>query len=666
MRNPLTVGPRVIGTTLLESASDMKDLRSTRATGRYLMSESRLSRLSLYGVSILVIGVATFLRLWLEGAMQGGGFMFFFVAVIVASWYGGVGPSLVAMVLSVLVSAWLFSPPPGTPPEPAVRSLAGLAVFFFMGIMTAVLSQSTRAAQHRAEALAAEAIRQREQLSATLSCIGDAVIVTDHLGQLTMMNPVAETLTGWTMGETVGLPLERFFLISDERTGQPLDNPVSVVLREQKIVGLAKRAVLTAKDGSRRPIDESAAPVRGVRGEITGAVLIFRDITEQQRTEQALREADRRKDEFLAILSHELRNPLAPISTTLDLLRQPQVDSAARDWAQSVMERQVKHLVRLVDDLLDVSRISRGKVELRPEPIDVRLIVNGAVESARPLLETKAHELTVDMPAGPIIVSADPIRLAQVIGNLLSNAAKYTPPSGRISLSVDRRETSVQIRMRDTGIGISPEMLPCVFELFTQAAPLGSESQGGLGIGLNLVKMLVELSGGRVEAHSPGLGLGSEFVVTLPASQASLAFSPQRDSDVATIQNDAIKRRIFVVDDNADAAAALAKLLQLDGHDVETFRDGLSAIQAADANPPDIALLDLGMPEIDGLEVARRLRRKPPTAAALLVAVTGWGQEADRQRTLAAGFDHHLVKPVDAAVLRALILQTADSQPHQG
>ena len=587
--------------------------------------------------------------------------MVFFVAVIVASWYGGVGPSLVAMVLSVVVSAWLFSPPPGTPPDPAVRSLAGLAVFFFMGIMTAVLSQSTRAAQHRAEALAAEAIRQREQLSATLSCIGDAVIVTDHLGQLTLMNPVAETLTGWTMGETVGLPLERFFLVSDEQTGQPLDNPVSVVLREQKIVGLAKRAVLTAKDGSRRPIDESAAPVRGVRGEITGAVLIFRDITEQQRTEQALREADRRKDEFLAILSHELRNPLAPISTTLDLLRQPQVDSAARDWAQSVMERQVKHLVRLVDDLLDVSRISRGKVELRPEPIDVRLIVNGAVESARPLLETKAHELTVDMPAGPIIVSADPIRLAQVIGNLLSNAAKYTPPSGRISLSVDRRETSVQIRIRDTGIGISPEMLPCVFELFTQAAPLGSESQGGLGSGLNLVKMLVELSGGRVEAHSPGLGLGSEFVVTLPASQASLAFSPQRDSDVATIQNDAIKRRIFVVDDNADAAAALAKLLQLDGHDVETFRDGLSAIQAADANPPDIALLDLGMPEIDGLEVARRLRRKPPTAAALLVAVTGWGQEADRQRTLAAGFDHHLVKPVDVAVLRALISQTANS-----
>jgi signal transduction histidine kinase/CheY-like chemotaxis protein len=440
--------------------------------------------------------------------------MIFFVAVIVASWFGGLGPSILTLVLSLVLSSWLSSPSPDE--APLARTLFGLSLFFFTALMTAMLSESLRAAQRRAEA------------------------------------------------------------------------------------------------------------------------------------------ADRRKDEFLAILAHELRNPLAPISMGLELLRQPGVDAATREWTQEVMRRQVKHLARLVDDLLDVSRITRGKIELRKEVVELRSVVTNALETVRPLIDENRHELAVSLPEDPIALLVDPLRLAQVIGNLLSNAAKYTPPGGRIWLSVERSGDTAAIRVRDTGTGIAPEMLPRVFDLFAQAQSPGA--QGGLGIGLTLVKSLVEMSGGTVTAHSSGIGKGSEFVVRLPLVKTDQAAPSTRADGLPPSERRT--RRAFVVDDNADAAATLAELLRSDGHEVHTFNDGHSALESALAIAPDVVLLDLGMPEMDGLEVARRLRQTPATASTLLVAVTGWGQEADRRRTQQAGFDHHLVKPVDPDGLRQLLAQT--------
>jgi CheY-like chemotaxis protein len=370
--------------------------------------------------------------------------------------------------------------------------------------------------------------------------------------------------------------------------------------------------------------------------------------------------ADRRKDEFLAILAHELRNPLAPISMGLELLRQPGVDAATHEWTREVMERQVQHLVRLVDDLLDVSRITRGKIELRKEVVELRGIVAGALEMVQPQIDEKRHELVVSLPEHPIRLLVDPVRLTQVIGNLLSNAAKYTPPGGRVSLSGERTEGMAMICVRDTGIGIAPEMLPRVFELFTQAKTQGG--QGGLGIGLTLVKSLVEMSGGTVEAHSPGPGKGSEFIVRLPLVSVDHAGEIGHENLLARTEDRV--RRAFVVDDNADAAATLAALLRRDGHEVHTFNDGCSALESAATIAPDVVLLDIGMPEMDGLEVARRLREMPAMAAALLIAVTGWGQEADRRQTQQAGFDHHLVKPVDAGALRELLGGPAQSGRH--
>jgi signal transduction histidine kinase/CheY-like chemotaxis protein len=459
---------------------------------------------------------ATLLRFWLDPALAGGGFMMYFVAVIIASWFGGIGPSLLTLVLSIALSSLLF--PPATDPSSAARALFGVSLFFFTGLTTAMLSESMRAAQRRAEA------------------------------------------------------------------------------------------------------------------------------------------ADRRKDEFLAILAHELRNPLAPISLGLELLRQPGADASTVAWTHEVMQRQLRHLVRLVDDLLDVSRITRGKIELRKQVVDLRSVVAGALETIQPLVDDKKHELAVSLPDEPIKLFVDPIRLAQVIGNLLTNAAKYTPPGGCIWLSGQREREQAVIRVRDTGIGVAPDMLSHIFDLFAQAE--GNGAQGGLGIGLTLVKSLVELSGGAVEAHSAGLGKGSELVVRLPLASADQLAQEVDEPAVAISDAGPRSRRAFVVDDNADAAATLAELLRIEGHEVQTFHDGHSALEAAATAAPEVVLLDLGMPGMDGIEVARQLRQMPATATSLLIAVTGWGQPADRQRTQAAGFDHHLVKPVEADALRKLFTKS--------
>jgi signal transduction histidine kinase/ActR/RegA family two-component response regulator len=355
-------------------------------------------------------------------------------------------------------------------------------------------------------------------------------------------------------------------------------------------------------------------------------------------------QADRRKDEFLAMLGHELRNPLAPISTALQLMRLRQDGVALRE--RMIIERQVRHLERLVDDLLDVSRITRGQIELKRVPVEMADIVTKAIEQVEPMLEQRSHRLIISVPRDRLTVEGDAVRLAQVISNLLTNAAKYTEPGGEISVSASREGAVVVVRVRDSGVGISPELLPHVFDLFTQAPQTLARSQGGLGLGLAIVRRLVELHGGRVEAHSAGPGTGSEFVVTLPYSEGRAPSDVAREAPRPAGQGQA-SRRILVVDDNEDAGDTLAEALRDGGHDVRVATDGPGALAVAAEFGPDIVLLDIGLPVMDGYEVARRLRQRTDPRPPRLLALTGYGQEKDRARALAAGFDDHIVKPVN-------------------
>ena len=370
---------------------------------------------------------------------------------------------------------------------------------------------------------------------------------------------------------------------------------------------------------------------------------------------QALREADRRKDEFLATLAHELRNPLAPIRNSLQILKMPRLDAETIERSRDVMERQVHHLVRLVDDLLDVSRVMQGKVELRKELVELATVVARAVETVQPLIEVQGHELSVSVSPQSMPLRVDPVRLAQVIGNLLTNAAKYTEPGGRIRLIAGRQGNEAVLRIKDNGIGIATDMLPHVFELFVQVDQAATRSQGGLGIGLTLVKSLVEMHGGTVEAHSEGLEKGSEFVVRLPISSQT----PQEDSTAGPEQTArstlSTGFRLLVVDDNQDAASTLAMLLKLQGHEVQMAHSGPAALEMVKRSAPDVVFLDIGMPDMDGYEVARRIRQEPGLERIVLAALTGWGQQEDRRRTAEAGFDHHLVKPPEPSALNAVL-----------
>ena len=368
---------------------------------------------------------------------------------------------------------------------------------------------------------------------------------------------------------------------------------------------------------------------------------------------QELRDTDRRKDEFLATLAHELRNPLAPIRNSLQILKMPRLDPETIERSREMMDRQVQQLVRMVDDLLDVSRVMRGKIELRKERVELASVVARAIETAQPLIEAHAHELTVSLPDESLPLHADPVRLSQVVGNLLTNAAKYTDQNGSIRVMASREGHEAVLRVVDNGIGLAPDMLPHVFELFVQADHSSTKAQGGLGIGLTLVKNLVEMHGGSVTAHSTGLGQGCEFVVRLPlAKQGNGEF---QESKVQEGHRKNTGHRLLIVDDNHDAAESLAMLLRLLGHDVQVAHEGPTALRLIGTLRPDLVFLDIGMPGMDGYEVARRIRNTPGNENVVLAALTGWGQMEDRRRTAAAGFNHHLVKPLEPKALGELL-----------
>ncbi len=402
----------------------------------------------------------------------------------------------------------------------------------------------------------------------------------------------------------------------------------------------------------------------------------FEKARSDRAVEEALREVNQRKDEFLAMLGHELRNPLAPITSAVQILRVHAASHPEIEWARAVIDRQTRHLARLVDDLLDVSRIVRGQIALHREEIDLAEVVTHGVETSRPLIRARNHQLHVQLPRTQVILSGDLTRLAQVLANLLNNAAKYTDEGGEIWLSADREGNRAVLRVRDTGAGIAATLLPRVFELFAQAERTLDRSQGGLGIGLTLVKLLVEMHGGSVEARSEGLGRGAEFIVRLPAIAAEPATagsfagpweapskSPAEGSASAPLPapsspsaaRDPGALRILIVDDNVDAADSTAMLLSLDGYETHSVHSAHAALEAAPSIRPDVVLLDIGLPEMDGYEVARRLRSLPAGEHSLIVALTGYGQPADRERAALAGFDEFLVKPVEPAVLNRLL-----------
>jgi PAS domain S-box-containing protein len=636
---------------------------------------------------------------------------------------------------------------------------------------------------HRRQRAERDLAEERERLRITLASIGDAVVATDAAGRVTFMNGVAEALTGWPQAEAAGRPLPEVFRIVNEWTRLPAENPALRALREGVVVGLANHTVLIARDGTERPIDDSAAPIRDGAGPPAGAVLVFRDVTERRRAEEArarlaaivessedaivsktlegiilswnagaerlfgytpaeavgqpitliipperegeersilerlcrgervehfetvrvtkdgrrihisltispvrnaagqvigaskiarditarkvdeerlaslhaeLREQARRKDEFLALLAHELRNPLAPLRNGLQVLRLAGGDAEEAGRAREMMDRQLSHMVRLIDDLLDVSRINRNKMELRRSRVLLADVVGAAVETARPLIDAGGHELTVSLPQRPVYLDADLTRLAQVFSNLLTNSAKYTPPGGRIWLSAERRGGGVAVLVRDTGIGIPAEALLRIFDMFSQVDRSIERSTGGLGIGLALVKGLVEMHGGTVAAESGGEGQGSTFTVTLPVLAGAA------ESEALGRGGEAVRgpgRRVLVADDNRDGAESLAMLLRLLGHEVRTAHDGLEAVQAAEEFRPEVVLMDVGMPRLNGLDATRRIREQSWGRAVTVIALTGWGQEGDRERSRAAGCDGHLVKPVLLPDLQKLLTE---------
>ena len=892
------------------------------------------SRFWAYGVSLAAIAAALVARVLLDPWL-GDRFSFItlFLAVPFAAWYGGKGPALLALVAGAFGVAFFILQPRYTFQIGHIDYQVGLVLYCIVCFASIAMFESLRRNRQQAEQRQQEleremaarrsaehALAEREEfMRTTLGSIGDAVLATDASGAVTYLNPVAEELTGWTLAEARGQPLDAVFRIVNEDTLQPVANPAVRALKEGVIVGLANHTILLSRDGKRLPIDDSAAPVRDEKGNITGAVLTFRqvieqrrvmrereqalatlnslvasapigitildkemrfthinaaladmngipaedhigktvaeivpdvypqvepifrrlmetgefvadqiiegetkkspgvqrvwreswfpitapaadkpvgvgvtvqeiteerravhemtglvqrltsvvdntplaliewdadfvvtrwsalaehvfgwtaaevigkrldafpivyaedvgkvqgvmarllepdrayvvsknrnntksgavihcewynsvlrdeagktiavlslvlDVTERQRADQALKEADRRKDEFLATLAHELRNPLAPLGNGLQLMRMARGEQGTVERALTMMERQFAQLVRLVDDLMDLSRISNGRIELRKERVELAAVIASALETSRPLVEEMGHELTVTLPPQPITLEGDVTRLAQIFLNLLTNAAKYTDRCGRIWVTAERQGGEVRVSVRDSGIGIAADQIPRLFQMFAQGERSLAKAQGGLGIGLNLVKQLVTMHGGTVEARSDGPGKGSEFIVHLPIVLAASVSKPAAKSSGLPETGSAL--RILIVDDNRDGADSLSKMLQLMGNDTRTAYDGKEAIDAAGNFRPDVVLLDIGMPKLNGYDACRHIRGQPWADNVVIFAMTGWGQDEDRRRSHEAGFDHHLVKPVEPRTLMNMLASLSRSSP---
>lgn len=463
-----------------------------------------------------------------------------------------------------------------------------------------------------------------------------------------LWNPAAEKLFGWKESEVLGkeLPYIPVHLASEAEERRKL------LRRGETFLHLDTQR--TCKDGSIIPVHFYAAPLK-FDGRVSFLLYMFSDERGRKKTEEALKDADRSKDEFLATLAHELRNPLAPMRNAIEILDLKGVPTPEAQWALEIMNRQMQQMTRLIDDLLDIARITGNKLELRREKLSLNDVLHVAVETSRPIIESAGHELHVSCPEDDVWVHGDMVRLAQVVSNLLNNASKYTEGRGKIWLTLDRQGDHAFITVRDTGIGILPEMIPRVFEMFTQVHP--SHRSGGLGVGLTLAKRLVEMHEGTITVSSDGVGKGSTFAVRLPLHVEKERSRGRR----GTLRGPEImpSLRILVVDDNEDSVATLEMMLRMSGHDIRTARDGVEAVDMANRFRPAVVLLDIGMPRMNGYEAAETIRKQSWGRDMVLIALTGWGQDADREKSKRAGFSHHLVKPADPVALTTILRKAA-------
>ncbi|HEV8203528.1 MAG TPA: PAS domain S-box protein [Pyrinomonadaceae bacterium] len=749
-----------------------------------LFQEARVRNMrTAYALGLVAVVLAVLLR-WLLDPLMGDSLplVTLFGAVAAAVWLGGYRVAIPGTIVGYVACHYLFIAPRGHIDLSDRSIIVGLVAYLFTCTLIIFFGEAAQLAEARAH-------RRRELFRVTLRSIGDAVITTDTRGCITDLNQVAETLTGWSHNDAIGQSLDRVFNIVNEITRQQVENPATRALREGVVVGLANHTLLIRKDGQECPIDDSAAPIRNEFGDVSGCVLIFRDVTaqrliernkasqlltarllasivesstdaiisksldgtiqtwnaaaetlfgytseqavgkhisliipperiaeedeiitrlragqriehfetervhsdgqhltvsltisplkddsgnvigaskiardvtERKRLEDNLRklasdlsQADQRKNEFLATLAHELRNPLAPISNMIEVVKRAGSNGAVVKQAHETIERQLAQMVRLVDDLLDLNRITHDRLELRRSEVELATVIEQAVEVARPLIDAAGQKLTIDLPDEAIYLNADQARLAQVFGNLLNNSCKYTRPNGAISLSARRNgNNEVSVSIRDNGAGIPPDKLNSIFDMFMQVDRSSDRSQSGLGIGLTLVKRLVEMHGGSIEVHSAGEEKGSEFVVHLPIITKPVSASATV-SHVAPESSS--QRRILIVDDNRDSADSLAMLFEITGNQTYLAHDGVEALESIEKYRPEVVLLDIGLPKLDGHEVCRRVREQPWGKDIVIIALTGWGQEDDRRKSDEAGFNGHLVKPVDYDKLLALL-----------
>ncbi len=506
------------------------------------------------------------------------------------------------------------------------------------------------------------AINAQALLAAIVESSDDAIVSKDLNGVITSWNAGAQRLFGYSAGEAIGRPVT--LLIPEDRLDEEPD-----ILRRVRAGERVDHyeTVRRRKDGTLVDISLTVSPIRDGDGRVIGASKIARDITDRKeataRIERARREAEaanRAKDEFLAMLGHELRNPLSAVrnATAAALL-----DPLNRDHALQIARRQTEQLTRIVDDLLDVARITRGRVPIRKEHVGLADVLQRSVDAAQAIMENHGQTLRFLPPRDPVTVDADPGRLEQAVSNLLANAAKYSDPGGTVTLTAEREGTDAVITVRDQGIGIAPDTLPIVFELFTQEQRSPDRGRGGLGIGLTLVRRIVEIHGGTVEARSAGAGKGAEFIIRLPARPAADGdIVPSPEPVAGGPRREAQPSHILIVEDNPDAAESLMMVLELLGHQVRVVYDGQAAMDAARANLPDVMLIDIGLPGMNGYELAQTVRREAAFSGIVLVALTGYGRSEDKTRALAAGFNHHLVKPVDLQALADLVARPAPSR----
>ena len=618
-----------------------------------------------YAVAVLAVAAATAMKFLAGGFLAEQPFVLFFLATLVVVVFAGSGPGLLATLLSVISAKYFFLAPIGSFEINDPRSLARTAIFTVIGLALCVtaelISRRRRAAgdavltsvrtQLRGEAM--KSLQESEERYRLLfETSRDGIVTVDLSGRIQDANPAYQSMLGHTMDELRALRYQDF---TPPRWHDAEQAIVWDRILAQGDSGEYEKEYIH-KDGSVFPVSLRAWPVLDAGGKAVGMRAFVRDISDRKRVEEALRDADRRKDEFIATLSHELRNPLAPIRNGLQVLRITGGRGPSAERAQEMMERQVEHLVRLVDDLLEVSRVSHGKIELRKERLDLAVVVNRAVDLNREASDVAGVLLRVALPDAPALVDADPVRLAQVFGNLLNNAVNHTDRGGHIEVAVRRVGDEAIVSVADTGVGIPKKMLPHVFDLFVQGDRTPERTpgrdMGGLGIGLSLVRSLVELHGGKVEAHSEGEARGSRFVVRLPlAANLEATAAPPRSGPCAASSS----RRVLIVDDTPEVADSFAILLETLGVEVRVAYSGAQGLAASSEFEPELVFLDIGMPGMDGFETARRMRDQPAGRKAVLVALTGWGEDEMRRRVKEAGFNRHLTKPASMGDLEALL-----------